>query len=119
MTDDKLSPAEGTPANEVAPGAETATPQFDWPDDWRDRFAGEDKTFRRQLERYASPTDLARKARSLERKLSSGEYRRDLPANASDEDKAAWRAERGYCRIVNLPTAPMRTSPFTMRACRR
>jgi len=87
-----------------------ATISSDWPNDWRDRFAGDDKTFRRQLERYASPTDLAKKARSLERKLSSGEYRRDLPANASDDDKAAWRAERGlpenadgYVEALSLP----------------
>lgn len=90
------------------PADPAAAPE--WPSDWRDKFAGEDRTFRRQLERYASPVDLAKKARSLEQKLSSGEYRRDLPRNATDDDKAAWRAERGlpenadgYVEALTLP----------------
>lgn len=87
-TGDVTQPGNPTPA----PDAPVAG---DWPGDWRDKFAGEDKTFRRQLERYASPVDLAKKARSLEQKLSSGEYHRDFPRNATDEDKAVWRAERG------------------------
>lgn len=113
MADESINPATEPAASEPSLDANSnppATPQQpEWPDDWRDRFAGEDKTFRRQLERYASPVDLARKARSLERKLSSGEYRRDLPANASEEDRAAWRAERalpenadGYIAALNL-----------------
>lgn len=115
MADENVHAALNTAASDLVQAADAAeAPDApvtnDWPDDWRDRFAGEDKTFRRQLERYASPTDLAKKARSLERKLSSGEYRRDLPANASDEDKAAWRAERGlpenpdgYVEALSLP----------------
>ncbi len=115
MAEEKIESAQQAPTGELQSDGRADTPadtppQSAWPEDWRDRFAGEDKTFRRQLERYASPEELARKARSLERKLSSGEYRRDLPANASDEDKAAWRAERGlpenaagYVEALALP----------------
>lgn len=67
----------------------------DWPDDWRDKLAGGDKDYRKQLDRYGSPADIGKKARELEKKLSSGEYKRDLPKDADAETVKAWRAERG------------------------
>lgn len=111
MAEDKVvADANDTRESTAALAVIDAPSATEWPDDWRDKFAGEDKTFRRQLERYASPVDLAKKARSLEQKLSSGEYRRDLPRNASDEDKAGWRVERGlpenvdgYVAALTLP----------------
>jgi hypothetical protein len=63
--------------------------------DWRAELAGDDAKLRERLNRFATPADLARSYRSLELKLSSGEYRRPLPENASDEEKAAWRKEQG------------------------
>lgn len=63
--------------------------------DWRAQLAGDDTKLRERLNRFASPADLARSYRSLEQKLSSGEYRRGLPETATDEEKAAWRQEQG------------------------
>lgn len=66
-----------------------------WPPDWRARMAGDDKKALGQLERYGSPQDVYKKARELEAKLSSGEYERKLPKDATEEQVKAWRAERG------------------------
>jgi hypothetical protein len=83
---------EGAGATAGASGASTegaAAP------DWRAQLAGDDARLRERLNRFASPADLARSYRALEQKFSSGEYRRDLPETATDEEKAAWRKEQG------------------------
>lgn len=69
--------------------------QGHWPDDWREKLAGEDDKFLKQLKRLSSPEGLAKKTRSLEQKLSSGEYKRVLPEGATDEQVAEWRKEVG------------------------
>ncbi len=67
-----------------------------WPEDWRKRFAGEDEKELKRLERLASPEALWKANRELEKKLSSGEYRRAAPrADASPEEVAKWRKENG------------------------
>jgi hypothetical protein len=63
--------------------------------DWRGRYAGSDAKEMARLQRFASEADFFKSYRSLEQKLSSGEYRRDLPDTATDEEKAAWRKELG------------------------
>jgi hypothetical protein len=72
----------------------------DWPADWREKIAGGDAKELEQLKRQGSPVDLWKKARALEQKLSSGEYKRDLPKDATPEQVKEWRAERG------IPEAP-------------
>lgn len=70
-----------------------ASPQK-FPDNWRDELAGEDAKFRKQLERYASPTALAKAYRELQSKVSSGELKNNkLPEKPTDEELAAWRKE--------------------------
>lgn len=68
-----------------------------WPETWRDEFAGGDDKVRKQLDRYAAPTDVWKKARALEQQLSSGEYKRAVPfpEKGTDDEKKAWRAEQG------------------------
>jgi hypothetical protein len=86
----------GADAASVAPrNAPQAAPADYWPADWREKLAGEDRRALEQLKRHGSPADLWKKARALEQKLSSGEYRRDLPKAATPEQLAAWRIERG------------------------
>lgn len=77
-----------------APPAPTAS-ATDWPADWRSKFAAGDRRFEERLSRFASPLDIVKSYREMESKLSGGEYRRDLPRDASAEQLAAWRAERG------------------------
>ena len=67
----------------------------DFPDNWREKMAGDDKAYLKQLQRYNSPVDFAKKAKSLEAMISSGEYKRQLPADATPEQKAEWRKEQG------------------------
>lgn len=63
--------------------------------DWRDRMAGDDKDFRKRLERFADEGKFAQSYRSLEGKLSSGEFKKALPENASAEELTTWRKENG------------------------
>lgn len=62
---------------------------------WRDELAGDDKDFRKRLERFAAPNDFAKSFRSLEQKLSSGEYKKALAPDAKPEEVAAYRKEIG------------------------
>ena len=92
------APAPETILNAPAPAAGDAPPvpvAGEWPEDWRERLAGEDKAYLKTLARLASPLELAKKARSLEQKLSSGDYLKPFPAEGTDEDKATWRKEQG------------------------
>jgi len=68
-----------------------------WPDNWRETIANGDEKIMGQLGRYATPTDIWNKARSLEQRLSSGELKTvtPFPEKGTDEQKAEWRAENG------------------------
>lgn len=68
-----------------------------WPDTWRTEFAAGDEKVAKQLERYATPADVWKKARSLEQQLSSGEYKRTtpFPEKGTAEEQNAWRKEQG------------------------
>lgn len=86
----------GAGATEDKPVAAPA----DWPTDWREKLAGGDMKELEQLKRSGSPLDVWKKARSLEQKLSSGEYKRELGKDATPEQVAEWRKEQG------IPEAP-------------
>lgn len=89
-------PAEAGKQKQAAP---------DWREDWRDRFASvagkddRDKVLKR-LGRFTSPENIFKSYLEMERRLSSGELKRQLPADASEELKAEWRKENG------LPASP-------------
>jgi len=91
--------AGGAAGGGVASGAEAGAKGY-WPDDWQSRLAGGDEKALNQLKRYASPEDVWKKARSLEQRLSSGEYRQALPKDAKPEEIAQWRKDNG------IPEAP-------------
>lgn len=101
--------AGATPATEAAASPQTllsadgkddkavAAPA-DWPDDWRQKLAGEDKALLKQLDRLGSPADLFKSYRALQQKISSGELKAagtPYPEKGTDEEKAAWRKENG------------------------
>lgn len=73
-----------------------------WPTDWRQQFSAGDEKSVKQLERYASPADVWRKARALEQRLSSGELKSAVPYpdQGTPEQQVSWRAENG------IPDAP-------------
>lgn len=67
----------------------------DWPEDWRIKLAGEDKSYLKTLDRFNSPTDLAKAYRDAQKRLSAGNLKAVLPDNPTDEELKAWRAENG------------------------
>lgn len=81
-----LEGGEEGEAKEVAP---------DWPDDWRTKLAGDDEKLAKRLQRFQSPKDITKAWLSADQKIASGEYKSDLPDDASDEQIAAYRKERG------------------------
>lgn len=113
MTDETAAPTGPANNGAQAQGGNAAVPQQQgigtildphlsdthqaspWPGDWRAQLAGPDKGYLKTLDRYASPQDYFKRTRSLERMMSSGQYRRPLSENATDQDKAAWRADHG------------------------
>lgn len=79
-------------------GGQSTGGMVGWGDDWRQRMAGGSTDVEKevkQLERYESPEQVWKKARELERKMSAGELRTQLPKGASPEETARWRAENG------------------------
>lgn len=70
-----------------------------WPDDWRQKLAGDDKAYLKTLERFADPGALAKSYREMQAKQS--QMKAPPPAEgASPEEVATWRKENG------LPEAP-------------
>lgn len=66
-----------------------------WPNDWRTKVAGDDEKEAKRLTRFASPADLYKQNRELEKKLSSGSLKPVLAKDATPEDIAAYHKEHG------------------------
>jgi len=87
----------------AAPSAEPGAAHAAWPDQWREEVAAKyaGKTDRNgkpvgdrmlaQLKRYASPVDALLGGLAAQDKIRSGDYKSQLPEDASDEQKAEWR----------------------------
>jgi hypothetical protein len=67
----------------------------DWPADWRERMAGDDKAFLNTLKRYASPLTYAKAGFEAQQKIRSGEAKKPIGPDASPEEIAAFRKENG------------------------
>ena len=93
--------AEPAPLSEPGPtlaaGGKTplAPVTADWPDDWRVRFAGEDKKDLKTLERLTDPGAMWKAYKELRTERDSGKFVRVPDAKASDEDKAAFNKALG------------------------
>lgn len=85
------------------PAATAAAPavQQKWPETWRADMSGGDEKEIKQLERYATPADIWRKARALEQRLSSGELKSALPKDATEDQVKQWRAENGIPESID------------------
>ena len=66
-----------------------------WPANWRDEFAGGDKTKASQFERYTSPADVGKAFLSQRERISSGDLLKPLPDGATDDDVKAYREQQG------------------------
>jgi len=78
-------PAEEKGKKEVVP---------DWPADWREKMAGEDRKTLKQLERLNSPEDLYKSYRAMLAKVSSGELK-STQKPEDEKELAAWREQNG------------------------
>lgn len=99
-------PAEET----VIAAPEPAPKPSDWPEDWRQKAASHtvgksegaeyDKEVKR-LQRITSPAEMYKSYRNLEAKLAQAPAAPSaFPTDGSDEDKNAWRKERGIPEVA-------------------
>lgn len=100
VTTDATAPAtttETTPQPSTLNTPDKVAPVVvaEFPEDWRDKLAGDDQKYRKQLERYASPQALAKAHKELQSKVSSGELLKaaKLPENPTAEELSAWRKD--------------------------
>jgi hypothetical protein len=92
--------AKGGKQSALNPGEEqSSSGPADWPDDWRDKLAGEDKDARKRLDRFKAPGDIFKSYVELETKFKqSGGKPADIPPPDGEKDPdglKAWREERG------------------------
>lgn len=66
-----------------------------WGEDWRQKFAGEDAAKLERLQRYATPQAAIDAGLSAQDKIRSGEHKKALPANANEQEIAAYREAHG------------------------
>lgn len=108
------TPGDGTTAATPSPTpapSPTPTPtplETSWGDNWRKDYAGEDSKMLARLERYQSPRAVMDALISAQNRISSGELKKALPADAKPEELAAWRSEHGIPEkpegyFTNLP----------------
>ena len=71
-----------------------------YPDDWRQRWAGNREDDLKRLNRFKSPEGVWKSYRALEQRLSSGEMIPVKPDPADAEAMAAWRTQ------VGIPETP-------------
>lgn len=89
----QADPAPADPAADTPEEPETA--EVEWPEDWREKLAKDDAKALNRLKRFASPENLVRTLMEQDRKISSGEYKKGLGDNPSEEEIAAYRKANG------------------------
>lgn len=69
----------------------------DFPQDWRQKFAGENKAALKTLDRFNSPVEVYQAYEALRQKVSAGELKtaNPFPEKGTPEQQAAWRTEQG------------------------
>lgn len=83
-------------ATPPAAGKEPATPEppptgHIWPEDWRERLAGDDETVLARLKRYQTLENYMRRTMDIEGKLRTGKLLPMLEASPTADDLAAYR----------------------------
>ena len=73
----------------------TTNPADSWGDNWRQTYANGDAKLQARLERYASPKAVVDALLEAQRKISAGEVRKPLAADAPPEAVAQWREDNG------------------------
>jgi hypothetical protein len=90
-TPDPVAPATpATPAVQPAGPAAAA-----WPENWRNIYAGEDGKKLARLERFTDPAKAFDALIEAQNKIRSGDFAKPLPADANEQERAAWRQANG------------------------
>lgn len=89
-----VSASTGTLVSGSTAGS-TGSVAFTWNDGWRERMANGDEKELKRLQRFSSPDDVYKMARSLETRMSSGEIKSTLRKDATADEAKIWRAENG------------------------
>lgn len=87
-----LAPAN--PAANPVP-ANPAGPAASWPENWRNLYAGEDAKKLARLERFTDPAKAFDALIEAQNKIRAGDFARPLPADANEQERAAWRQANG------------------------
>jgi len=66
-----------------------------WPSDWRVKLSNGDEKLMKRLERFSDPSKIVNSWIAAEQKISSGEYKKGLDSNATEEQIAEWRKANG------------------------
>jgi len=74
---------------------EDRTVPVDWPKDWRSKLSNGDEKLMKRLERFTDPSKIFQSWLAAEQKISSGEYKKGLDENATEEQVAEWRKANG------------------------
>lgn len=84
-------------AGDAGANADKANIPVEFPEDWREKLAGENKDDLKTLSRYTQPKALWDALKSMRTKLSAGELKAvsAFPAEGDDAAKATWRKENG------------------------
>ena len=73
----------------------------DFPDNWREIMAGDDSKLLKKLQRMSHPSKVAEWGKSGDQKISSNEYRKALPEDATDKQLADWRKSNNIPQKVD------------------
>lgn len=84
--------SEAAKVGEDASTKEVATP---WPDDWRERLAGDDPQQLSRLRRYASPENYLTRTRGIENQIRTGMLKPVLTDKATEPEIAEYRKAHG------------------------
>lgn len=87
----------GAAATAAAAAAAAAAGPAKFPANWREELAAGDANVLKDLQKYTDPNALYKSLRSLQADVSSGKLKAvaQLPANATDEQKAEFRKANG------------------------
>lgn len=93
-------PTEQPSEQPTAQSTESQEPQGYWPDDWRQKYAGEDEGKLNRLSRYASPEAAMDALLAAQDRIRQGEVKQPFPVDGTEEEQNAWRENNG------LPATP-------------
>lgn len=95
LDDEDEAPAKADSDDLYADDGDKPATETSIPDQWREIFSGGDEKIMAKLKRYTNPQNAMKAWLSADQKIRSGEYKRGIAEDATDEEKAEWRKANG------------------------